>query len=99
MNEGKFIRILDGQKILKAQDNFKTFDVVDSISGYEVLKTRNAITEITLRYLYGEKKASILILELKKINKIVFNDGKKHDDGYGKAFEIFALSVLLDKTY
>lgn len=99
MSEGKFIRILDGSTILKSDDNFKTFNVVDSISGYEVLKTRNKITELTLRYLYGDKKADLLIQEFKKINKLIFEKDAKQDDGYGRAFEVFALSVHLNKTY
>ena len=100
MSEGKYIRILDGRIILKSSDNFKTFEVVDSISGYEILKKRNKITEITLQYLYGKKKTTLLIQEFKKINKLLFNnDARKHDDGYGRAFEVFALAVLMDQTY
>lgn len=62
----KFIRILDGKIILKTDDNFKTFQIVESIDGYEVLQKRNLMSELSLRYTYGEKKASIIINELKK---------------------------------
>ena len=99
MNEEKVIKILDGSKILKSDNNFKTFEIVPSIAGYKVVKSSNKITEITLKYLYGEKKALALIQEFKKINKIIFNKDEKHNDGYGRAFEVFALAVLLEKTY
>lgn len=99
MSTEKVIKILDGKTILKSDDNFKSFEVVPSISGYKIIKTRNKITEIGLRYLYGDKKASILIQEFKKISSLIFENGKKQDDGYGRAFEVFALSVLLDQTY
>lgn len=68
----KFIRILDGKIILKTDDNFKTFQIVESIDGYEVLQKRNLMSELSLRYTYGEKKASIIINELKKINDLIF---------------------------
>lgn len=57
---------MDGKIILKTDDNFKTFQIVESIDGYEVLQKRNLMSELSLRYTYGEKKASIIINELKK---------------------------------
>lgn len=95
----KFIRILDGRIILKTDDNFKTYEEVSSVDGYEVLKKRNLMEELSLRYSYGDKKASIILKELKKINQIIFKDSLKHDDGYGRAFEVFAISVCYDITY
>lgn len=98
MSEEKFIRI-ENNKILKSNDNFKTFEEVKSIDGYEVLKKRNQITELSLRHLYGDKKAFILIQEFKKINELIFDNPKKHNDGYGRAFEVFALAVYMGITY
>ena len=98
MAEEKFIRI-ENNKILKSNDNFKTFEEVKSIGGYEVLKKRNQITELSLRHLYGDKKAFILIQEFKKINELIFDEPKKHNDGYGRAFEVFALAVHMGITY
>ena len=95
----KFIRILDGKIILKTDDNFKTFQKVESIDGYEVLQKRNLMSELSLRYTYGDKKASIIINELKKINDIIFGKSAIVDNGYGRAFEVFALSVIYDITY
>ena len=99
MSKEKVIRILDGSKILKSDNNFKTFEIVPSIDGYKIVESRNKITEITLKYLYGEKKSRLLLREFKKINKIIFRNAENQNDGYGKAFEVFAISVLLDKTY
>ena len=58
----KFIRILDGKIILKTDDNFKTFQIVESIDGYEVLQKRNLMSELSLRYTYGEKKLVLLLM-------------------------------------
>ena len=98
MAEEKFIRI-ENNKILKSNDNFKTFEEVKSIDGYEVLKKRNQITELSLRYFHGNKKAAILIREFKKINQLIFDEPQKHDDGYGRAFEVFAIAIYYDLTY
>lgn len=99
MNKDKVIKILDGKKILKSSNNFQTYDEVDSIDGFKVLENRNKISEVTLRYLYKDKKASLLLQEFKKINKLIYTDNKTHDDGYGRAFEVFSLSVLLGITF
>lgn len=98
MYKNKYIRVYDG-KFLITEDNFKTYRETKNIEGYQLLKSRNTTTEVFLRYTYGDRKATILISEFKNINRTIFPNEKKIDDGYGHAFEVFALSVFFDLTY
>ena len=63
------------------------------------ISAETSSTELSLRHLYGDKKAFILIQEFKKINELIFDNPKKHNDGYGRAFEVFALAVYMGITY
>lgn len=98
MSNKRYIRIYDG-KILATENNFVTYSEVETMDGYQLLKSRNKTTEVFLRYTYGSKKAEALIAELKNINKQLFAKSRSEDDGYGHAFEVFAISVLYDLTY
>lgn len=83
--------------IFVSDDNFKTFDTLykESIDAIEETN-HDTITQVKLRYMLPEKKANIIIKELKAIRK-QFNLEKK--DGYGSSFEIFAISVLYNLDY
>lgn len=83
--------------IFVSDDNFKTFDTLYKES-IDVIEETNhdTITQVKLRYMLPEKKANIIIKELKAIRK-QFNLEKK--DGYGSSFEIFAISVLYNLDY
>lgn len=98
MNPKKYIRTYK-DVLLASDDNFATFSEVESIDGYKLLKSRNLTTEVFLRNEYGDKQAAIIISEFKRINDIIFANCKKQNDGYGHAFEVFAISVLYDITY
>lgn len=92
----KFIRHQNNM-IFVSDDNFKTFDTLykESIDAIEETN-HDTITQVKLRYMLPEKKANIIIKELKAIRK-QFNLEKK--DGYGSSFEIFAISVLYNLDY
>lgn len=97
MGKEKYIKIMDGTIILKSDNNFKTYERVENIDGYSLVKSRNRITEISLEYQYGKRKSQMIISELKNINKLIFGE-KRVDDGYGRAFEVMAISVIHDLT-
>ncbi|MCI8575890.1 MAG: hypothetical protein HFI09_05405 [Bacilli bacterium] len=93
----KFIRH-QNNVIFVSDNNFKEFEILhkESIEAKEETN-QDTIIKVKLRYdLKNEKKAKIIINELNKIRK-AFNLEKK--DGYGSAFEIFAISVLYNIDY
>lgn len=92
----KFIRHQNNM-IFVSDDNFKTFDTLHKESIDAIEETNHdTITQVKLRYMLSEKKANIIIKELKAIRK-QFKLEKK--DGYGSSFEIFAISVLYNLDY
>ena len=72
----KFIRHQNNM-IFVSDDNFKTFDTLykESIDAIEETN-HDTITQVKLRYMLPEKKANIIIKELKAIRK-QFNLEKK----------------------
>lgn len=92
----KYIRCKD-YITLYSDDNWATFEAVKNESPEGKEETNKDIsTEVKLRYMLGEDKAKIIIGELYNIRSD-FNLQKK--DGYGHAFEIFAISVLYNIDY
>ena len=92
----KFIR--DKSNLIHiSNDNWTTFETIKekSVEGIEE-KERDKISEIKLRYELGDILAKIIIEEFNTIrDKFHMSNG----DGYGHAFEIFALSVLYNINY
>lgn len=82
---------------LYSDDNWTTFTKIrrQSISGIEE-SDADTITEVKLRYNLGEKFAQLIINEFKKIRS-EFNF--QIHDGYGHAFEIFALATIYNIDY
>lgn len=68
----------------------RTIDAVEESNG-------DIATKVKIRFELGEEKAAIIIGELDKIRK-EFNI-QKSSDGYGHAFEIFAIAVLYNIDY
>lgn len=93
----KAIKLYD-DSFLVSEDGFKTFRKTKTLNDYAVLNNRNKITEVILRHDYGDRKAKVLIEEFKKINDLIFGT-KKTNDGYGRAFEVFAIANNYDFTY
>ena len=92
----KYIRCKD-YTTLYSDDNWATYKVAKNESPEGKEETNKDIsTEVKLRYMLGEDKAKIIIGELYKI-RTDFQLQKK--DGYGHAFEIFAISVLYNIDY
>lgn len=92
----KYIRYKD-HKTLYTDDNWKTIKEAKQETPEGKEETNQDITtETKLRYMMGNKRARVIIDELKKIRK-EFNLPKK--DGYGHSFEIFAVSVLYNIDY
>ena len=88
----KCINLKNNKKYV-TDDNWKTFKQI-SVDDRE--KNRDVITEVKLRDKLGEKYSSFIINELRKIKKkYKLND----NEGYGEAFEIFAMSVLSRHVY
>ena len=88
----KYINLRNNKKYV-TDDNWKTFK---KISENNREKNRNVITEVKLRDKLGEIYSDFIINELKKINKkYKLNDS----EGYGEAFEIFAMAVLSRHDY
>lgn len=80
-----------------SDDNWKTFDTLtrESVNGIEETN-KDIITTIKLRHSLGDRFANIILGELKKIRK-QFN--LQTGDGYGHAFEIFAISAIHNIDY
>lgn len=92
----KFIR--DKANLIHiSNDNWKTFESIKkkSIDGVEETD-RDIISVVKLRYELGDNLAKIIIEELDTIRS-QFN--MQHGDGYGHAFEVFALAVLYNINY
>lgn len=92
----KYIR--DRSNIIHiSTDNWKTFTSKkkECITGIEETN-RDLITIIKLRYELGEKLANIILNELNIIRSCF---KMQSGDGYGHAFEVFALSVLYNIDY
>lgn len=96
-NETKVISI-ENRKKLFTRDNWQTFQETNSIEG-TCESNDDLIFEVRLRNYYksNEKKALVIIEELKKIRNKYYNNC--NDKGYGSSFEIFAISVLYSISY
>lgn len=92
----KFIRNKDNL-IHVSNDNWKTFETMKkkSIEGIEEID-RDIISIIKLRHELGDILAKIIVDEFDKI-RLQFN--MQSGDGYGHAFEVFALAVLYNINY
>lgn len=92
----KFIR--DKSNLIHiSNDNWKTFETIKKKSTIGIEETdRDIISIIKLRYELGDILAKIIIEELDIIRS---QFDLQHGDGYGHAFEIFALSVLYNINY
>lgn len=75
-------------------DNWKTFEYQEngSIVGTPE-ENRDIITEIKIRHLLGDKYGFYIIDQLKKIQE---QFGFSTGEGYGEAFEVFAMSTILN---
>lgn len=93
----KAVKLYNGSFIV-SDDDFKTFKKVEILDDYVPLKSSNKSTEVILRCEYGDRKAKVLIDEFKAIN-ILLNQPKQQDDGYGHAFEVFAIATHYGFTY
>lgn len=92
----KIIRYKDN-KCFFSNDNWNTFGVlVKKTIEADEEKSADIITSIKFRHELGNEKAYLIINELEKIRKM-FNMPK--NDGYGHAFEVFAISVLHNLDY
>ena len=84
-------------------DNWKTYEKsVDMRTGYTLENSENVKKTIDIREKFDKSRSDILIKELKKIRKLLIKKGiidKKLDDGYGSAFEVFAINVLHNFEY
>lgn len=92
----KFIRYKD-YKMFFSDNNWKEYSVLKCKSTDADEETDEDIcAEVKLRYELGERKARIIIDILKDIQKR-FNPSAH--DGYGHAFEIFAIATLYNIDY
>lgn len=96
MYMNKFIR--DKNNLIHiSNDTWKTFETIKrkSMDGTEETD-RDIISIVKLRYELGDTLAKIVVNELNKI-RVQFN--MQSGDGYGHAFEVFALAVLYNINY
>lgn len=94
--EVKYINLRDG-KILFTFDNWKTIQYREDGHIEGSLETdRNNVSEAKIRFKLGNKYGHYIIDELKKIEKQFKLSG---NNGYGEAFEIFAMSVILNDEF
>lgn len=92
----KFIRYKD-HKILYSEDNWKTIRELNKVAkSSEEERSKDVTTKVKLRFLLGEAKGKIIIDELIKIRN---QYSLPEEDGFGHAFEIFAISVLYNIDY
>ena len=92
----KFVR--DKNNLIHiSNDAWKTFETIKrkSMDGTEETD-RDIISIVKLRYELGDTLAKIIVNELNKI-RVQFN--MQSGDGYGHAFEVFALAVLYNVNY
>lgn len=80
-----------------SSNNWKTFDSKkrQSVDAIEEID-RDIIATVKLRYELGDVLANIILTELEKIRK---QFDMQFGDGYGHAFEVFALAVLYNVDY
>lgn len=92
----KFIRYKD-HIILYSEDNWKTISELKKLAkDAEEEKSKDITTKVKLRFLLGESKAKIIIDELVRIRN---QFDLQKEDGFGYAFEIFAIAVLYHIDY
>lgn len=93
----KYIKV-QGDINLFSNDNWVNFEKLDRSMIVSELETdKDKVREVKLRYELGEEKGKVIIQELKKIRKILPFDSTK--DGYGLAFEVFAISTINNIGY
>lgn len=92
----KIIRYKDRQ-FFCSDDNWKHFEKLErrTVDAKEEMNS-DIITRVKFRYELGEERASIILAELDKIRE---DFALQFDDGYGHAFEVFAISVLYNLDY
>lgn len=97
----KYIRYTHNYYII-TNDNWKTFEKVKEKSGEYVLENNLDIQyEVRLMLELGITKAKVIIDEYKKIRELLFKMTHKCtvQDGYGFAFEVFAISAIHNYNY
>ena len=97
----KYIRYINNSYLI-TDDNWKTFKKQDFITEkYIQEKNLDILYEVKLKEEIGIVKASIIIDELKRIRHLlkIMKKNDKHDDGYGTAFEVFAISVIYNINF
>lgn len=97
--------VTKGDSYFCTDDNWKTSLKVKEINTNEYTREKNATTKkkVEFNHEFGYSNSKNIIKEFNKIEKklITFGSATPSDfsDGYGKAFEVFAISVLHNLDY
>lgn len=97
----KYIRYIKNSYLV-TNDNWEHFYKALNVDGKYVLENNvDILYEIKLKEQIGICKAKIIILELKKIRELLRSMKKvdKCEEGYGTAFEVFAIAVIYNLNY
>ena len=101
VNKKKYIRGKNNEYIISS-DNWANIAVLDSLTcDYELETNLDTIYKVKLIKLLGKDKADIIVSELNRIRELLskMKGIVKVNDGYGTAFEVFAIAVIHHITY
>lgn len=95
-----YIRYINN-KYLITNDEWNSVECVDCINEfYELEKNQDNVFKGKLTYEYGKRKAKIIINELEIIRGLLDRISiNKKNEGYGSAFEVFAISTYYNIEY
>ena len=102
-SSNKYIRYTK-YKYLVSHDNWKTFELMDNITDHYVSEQNvDCIYQVKLMHEIGKEKATIILEQLQQIRHLLKqmnpNGNIQDQEGYGLAFEVFAISVLHNVDY
>lgn len=97
----KYIRYKNNKFLITNNDwiDFEECSILDNL--YIEENNKDIIYEVKLTNEIGKEKANVIINELIFIRNLLKNykDFKGSDEGYGKSFEVFAVSTLQNISY
>ena len=100
-NKKKYIRGKNNDYIISS-DNWASIEIRKSlVNEYELEEDLDKVYKIKLMQNIGKEKADIIVEELNRIRKLLkkMKNIDKINDGYGTAFEVFAIATIHNITY
>lgn len=98
----KFYFLYVNHQHVYTDDGWRSFYLSSSLhEGYVLEENQDRIFQVRLKLELGEKKGFLIIEELNEIRRLLEKEGYPSSvgDGYGLAFEVFAIAVLRHYNY